>query len=579
MVKPVRTLLKPALLISWLSLSLTAAPRLTVSPAAIGPLFIPIGTNGSPQTLQAFNGGDGTLTLQATPSASWLSTSLRGMTPCAADPTRTCQSIVVFLTTATLPAGTYTEWITITAAGAIDSPFNVPVTVTIANVPASLSLYVTPNGSASAPIYPQDPIRIAVGTSTGGSWLSFSAPLVPFLFGVPFVINVVAQPGQMPGRYVGAATTSGSLNLADNRTIAVSMTVTTSPIIQTPIPTVRLSGHQGGPKVVSSVTLNNIGLGTLALTGAFTSSSPGNFLNALVVSGSTLSITADPSRLTPGTYSGAVTIASNAANNPAVSIPVEFAVGPAGAPSISQGGIVNVADYSAVPVAQGDIVAVFGDQFADPSASFTNPGGPPLATSLGNVQLLINGVAAPLFYVSARQINAQMPYGAPPNQAATVQVVSKGTAGNVRSVSVAAVQPHILIWPASVVTGNYSTVVNSDGSLSLPTTAGYGTFQSRPSRPGETVTVYCTGLGQTSPSATDGQAASSTTFMYVPNTTVSIGASGPLTPGFAGLTPTAVGLYQVNVTLPDSVTVGSSEPLVVSVNGPASNTGFIAISP
>jgi uncharacterized protein (TIGR03437 family) len=67
--------------------------------------------------------------------------------------------------------------------------------------------------------------------------------------------------------------------------------------------------------------------------------------------------------------------------------------------------------------------------------------------------------------------------------------------------------------------------------------------------------------------------------MYVPNTTVSIGASGPLTPGFAGLTPTAVGLYQVNITLPDSVTVGSSEPLVVSVNGTASNTGFIAISP
>jgi uncharacterized protein (TIGR03437 family) len=577
-VRPVQTFLKPALLV-WLSLPLAAAQQLVLSPTAIGPIFIPVGTNGPPQAVQAFNTGDATLYLQVTPSAPWLSASIRGMTPCASNPAPTCQTIMIFLTTATLPAGTYAEWITITAPGAVDSPFNIPVTVTIANVPASLAFYVTPNGFASAPIYPQDPIRIAVGTSTGGIWLSFSAPLVPFAFGVPYLINVTAQQGQIPGRYVGAATTSGSTNLADNRTISVSMTVTTNPIIQTPIPTVRLSGYQGGPKVVSNVTLNNAGMGTLALTGASASSSPGTFLNAGVVSGSTLSITADPSQLPPGAYSGTVSIASNAANNAAVSIPVDFAVAPAGTPSISQGGIVNIADYSSVPVAQGDIVAVFGDQFAAPGASFTNPGGPPLATSLGNVQLLINSVAAPLFYVSARQINAQMPYGAPPNQPATVQVVSNGMAGNIRSVSVATVQPHILIWPASVVSGNYATAVNSDGSLSLPTTAGYGTFQSRPSGPGETIIVYCTGLGQTTPATIEGQAASSTTFLYVPNTTVSVGSSGPLTPGFAGLTPTAVGLYQVNVTLPASVAIGTAEPVVISVNGVASNTGYIAISP
>ncbi|HKD08172.1 MAG TPA: hypothetical protein VKB79_19890 [Bryobacteraceae bacterium] len=575
---PVRTFLTPALL-AWLSMPVAAAPRLVVSPGAIGPLFIPIGTNGASQTLQASNGGDGTLTLQVSSSASWLSASVRGTAPCMSNPAQTCQSIVVFLTTGTLPAGIYTEWITVTAAGAIDSPYNIPVTVTVANVPATLALYVTPSGSASAPIYPQSPINISVGTSTGGSWLSFSAPLVPFTFGVPYLINVTAQPGQMPGRYVGAARTFGSPNLSDNETISVTMTVTTNPIIQTPISTVRLSGYRGGPQVTSNVTLTNIGMGTLALTGASASSSSGNFLSAAVVSGSTLSITADPSQLPPGAYSGTVTVASNAANSTAVSIPVDFAVATAGSPTISQGGIVNIADYSAVPVAQGDIIAVFGDQFADPKASFTNPGGPPLATSLGNVQLLINGAAAPLYYVSARQINAQMPYGAPPGQSATVQVVSNGISGNVRSVSVAAVQPHILIWPSSVVAGGYATVVNSDGSLSLPTTAGYGTFQSRPSRPGETVTVYCTGLGQTTPAATEGQAASSTTLMFVPNTTVSVGSSGTLTPSFAGLTPTAVGLYQVNVTLPASIAVSPSEAMVVSVSGIPGNTGLIAISP
>jgi adhesin/invasin len=558
---------------------LAATPRLVVSPSTVGPLYVPIASSVGPQVVQASNAGDGTLSLQVTSSASWLSASIQGSTMCVVNPAQTCQSIVITFTTASLPAGTYTEWITVTAAGAIDSPLNIPVTVTIANVPASLAFYVTPNGTASAPIYPQNPINIAVGTATGGNWLSFSAPLVPFAFGVPYFINVTAQPSQIPGRYSGAATTSGSSSLSDNRTIAVSMTVTTSPIVQTPIPTVRMSGYQGGPKVVSNVTLSNMGLGTLTLTGASASSSSGNFLSAGVVSGSTLSITADPSGLAPGAYSGTITIASNAANSAAVSIPVDFAVATAGGPSISQGGIVNVADYSAVPVAQGDIIAVFGDQFTDPNASFTNPGGPPLATSLGNVQLLVNGVAAPLYYVSARQINAQMPYGAPPKQSALVQVISNGTAGNVRSVSVAAAQPHILIWPASVIRGNYATVVNSDGSLSLPTTAGYGASPSRPSRPGETVTIYCTGLGQTTPTATEGQAASSTNLMYVPNTTVTIGSSGALTPAFSGLTPTAVGLYQVNVTLPVSIAINSAATLIVSVNGVASNMGLIAISP
>jgi len=48
--------------------------------------------------------------------------------------------------------------------------------------------------------------------------------------------------------------------------------------------------------------------------------------------------------------------------------------------------------------------------------------------------------------------------------------------------------------------------------------------------------------------------------------------------GFAGLTPTDVGLYQINVTLPANVPLGSAIPVYVVVNGVQSQTVTLAIS-
>jgi len=46
------------------------------------------------------------------------------------------------------------------------------------------------------------------------------------------------------------------------------------------------------------------------------------------------------------------------------------------------------------------------------------------ATSLAGVQVLVNGVAVPLLYVSDSQINAVAPQAASPNSSVTVQIVS-----------------------------------------------------------------------------------------------------------------------------------------------------------
>jgi uncharacterized protein (TIGR03437 family) len=57
---------------------------------------------------------------------------------------------------------------------------------------------------------------------------------------------------------------------------------------------------------------------------------------------------------------------------------------------------------------------------------------------------------------------------------------------------------------------------------------------------------------------------------------VHIGATTPITPGFAGLTPGFVGVYQVNVAVPADLPP-LVYPLSVSVNGIASNSENIQV--
>lgn len=49
------------------------------------------------------------------------------------------------------------------------------------------------------------------------------------------------------------------------------------------------------------------------------------------------------------------------------------------------------------------------------------------------------------------------------------------------------------------------------------------------------------------------------------------------TRGFAGLAPGFVGLYQVNVQIPEGAPTGNNVPLAISVGGVTSNTVTIAL--
>ena len=427
--------------ILFLSLSslLSAAPRLSLSTNTIGTINTTPGQNGPAQTVQASNLGDGSLNLTATASASWLSATVGARGTCPANGGN-CYAVTINLNTASLGAGTYTEFVTLTDPAAVDSPQDIAVTVNTTGVQSSLTAYVLPTGggtgsSALFNVFTTGTgVKGAVSTQSGGSWLSFlsgSGGIIPAPS--PWLIQVASQVGQTPGTYTGSVVISGSSVPSDNKTINVTMIVTSGPIIQlNNTSTIRLTGSPSGAKQFSVVTLNNVGGARLTVTGA-SGSAP--FLTASVTSPNTLLITADPAGLAAGIFTGVVTVTSNAANNAQVSIPVELVVAPAGVAQIFTGGIVNISTYAQEAVSVGDIGAIFGSQFAA-NGTFATASNVPLATTLGSTQVLVNGVPAPLFFVSPGQINFQVPYSLNGSAVNTVQVVANGTPGNLRSIAV-----------------------------------------------------------------------------------------------------------------------------------------------
>ena len=77
------------------------------------------------------------------------------------------------------------------------------------------------------------------------------------------------------------------------------------------------------------------------------------------------------------------------------------------APQLTAAGVVNAASY-AQPIAPGSIVSIFGTNLAPAPARADHT---LLPTSLAGTSVTIGGIAAPLFYVSPGQINAQVPSG------------------------------------------------------------------------------------------------------------------------------------------------------------------------
>ena len=552
-----------------LSTMLSAAPRLGLTTTALTVAIVP-GQNGAAQSVDASNLGDGLLNLTASSSASWLSASIGSQHPCSLK--GVCIPVQISLQTSSLAKGVYTGTITVSDPHAVDAPQSVTVTALVGgNVPDKLEYYVPPNGSASSTFTTGGPATPSV--SSASPWLSIAANGAgSFEFGmpVPYRVTATAQNGMATGDYNGSIAISGSSFAPDNKSVSVLLHVTTQPILQASPSLVGFRIAQGANKQTSYISVANGGQGTLTISAVTATPASGTWLSAQQVSGNAalVSVVADPTGLSPNTYLGTVTIASNAANS-SVIVPVQLNVVASTAPVAAAGGVLNNGTFAAdESLSQGDIAALFGDQFTygDPQSASALP----LPTTLGGTQVMMNGQPVPLYYVSPGQINFQIPINAGLNDA-TVQVVRNGQAGNSVYLNIQSSVPRFLTNG-----GAYAIMTTPSGSLTG--IAGH------PVAAGDVVVIYMIGLGATVPVVPSGTASPTSPLAVIDPTTTEacFGNNSPfspapcVTPQFVGLTPGFAGLYQVNLAIPQGLASGTL-PFSFTVNGIASDIVQLAV--
>lgn len=543
-----------------------AAPKLRLSTTAVGPVIVAQGGSASAPAVDYTNAGDGNLNISLKSTAPWL------------NPIASGGRILLNVQAGTLARGSYTGLITVSDPNAVDAPQTISVTVQVGTaIPDKADLYVAPNGSSdSIGFVAGSKLNSKITTQSNLPFLSLDGA-GSFTFNVPYQITGKHLSGMAEGNYTGAIVTSGSNFLPDNKNTSVTLHVTSQPIARlTPNGLVSFRLAQGSPKSTQFVTIANGGLGTLSITGVTAATvSGGSWLTAATPNGfSGISLTADPAATTaPGIYQGSVAVTTNAANAP-VTVPVQFEVFAATAPVTFYGGAVNNSAAEAGDIlAQGTIVALFGEQF---TLGGPQQGTLPLTTDLAGTKVFVNDQAAPLFYSSYGQINFQVPYSAATG-AGVIRVDRPGQRGNNISVTIAARAPRIL----KLGIDRYGIIVNQDGSFPIPTTPG---IASHPAKAGDVVVIYAIGLGQTSPAVTEGSIAPSNPLASVPSIVkVLFGGGGfagdpiAVIPMFAGLTPGFAGLYQINVTVPQGLPSGETPVILLGDDGTISKTSYIAV--
>jgi uncharacterized protein (TIGR03437 family) len=237
---------------------------------------------------------------------------------------------------------------------------------------------------------------------------------------------------------------------------------------------------------------------------------------------------------------------------------------PANPPSFTESGVVNGASFAPGGVVAGEMATIFGTNLT--SATGINLSSSlPLPTELQNVSVTVNGVPAPIFAVDnvngQQQINFQVPWTT--RSIAMIQVTNRGAASPVVFTPVQIAQPAVF---------NYSVGGNVFGAIlhsnfKLADTAD-------PAKAGETVLIYCTGLGYVdAPLPANGAAATGQMTMNAATVTIG-GANAPVS--FSGLAPGYVGLYQVNAQVPSGLAAGN-QPVMITIAGAISKSVLLPV--
>lgn len=205
----------------------------------------------------------------------------------------------------------------------------------------------------------------------------------------------------------------------------------------------------------------------------------------------------------------------------------------------------------------GGLASIVGAGLLTQSAQKANSF--PLPTELAGVEVKVNSIAAPLLFVSDSQINFQCP-AVPVGTPLSVTVENEG----------GLLSPPMLSEMQAAVPGLFTVGGTQQGVVLIANTneiamASNKAIPSRPALAGEYLTIYASGLGEPAEDVLPGEPALSNRTVGLKNKVTVVVGQSEITPEFAGLTLGTAGLYQVNLRLPDQVSIGDTIPVFIKV--------------
>ena len=225
-------------------------------------------------------------------------------------------------------------------------------------------------------------------------------------------------------------------------------------------------------------------------------------------------------------------------------------------------------------VSPGSDPSLFGEGFGDEVIVADTV---PLPLELGGVSVELNGIPAPLIFVSPNQINFQTPWELQNDTKARVVVRNNGEESLPAKVLIAPFNPGIF---TTTQTGSGQAAVLIAGTRSVAAPEGsIPGAATRPVKIGEFISIFATGLGAVDNRPETGAATSTTSLSRTKtNPVVTIGGveAGLM---FSGLAPGFVGLYQVNAQVAAGTPTGNAVELLLTAGEVPSNQVTIAVQP
>ncbi|HUS07558.1 MAG TPA: hypothetical protein VMZ52_14720 [Bryobacteraceae bacterium] len=230
----------------------------------------------------------------------------------------------------------------------------------------------------------------------------------------------------------------------------------------------------------------------------------------------------------------------------------------------------NAASGSDRPISPGMITSIYprgtNVTFGTETKSFNELAKPvPLPTELADIQVLVNDKEVPLYFVSPGQINFLVPLNTPTSGTAEFQVIKKsvGQVLGAATFNLARVSPALFVV-GSAENGQLAAL-NEDNSVNSP---------AKPINRGKVIQLFGTGQGPVSNAPPDGTPPTGPVSTDIrPRVIIQNDFVPDANIQYSGLAPGLVGVWQINVKVPETVAPDNQAVVSVLMESVRSNQG------